>query len=217
MLFRDIVNRYIAISSLCLLLLLILVGFDHFSYDRTHFAQQIENTIQEQETEAVHQLREGDWISQLRSTQKANRILSNDLVKQIEKLGGVRLMFLTHRDDVADHEKWGSHFKAERVMHRDDIGRSLAGIERVMSGHDAVQLDDDLLAIPTPGHTRGHTKSVCWYSWPEQIRSFELLLDYEFKWVLPGHGRRVHLSSSIMREQLEQCLQRMKQLTRVAS
>ena len=166
------------------------------------------------------------------------------LVKQIEKLGGVRLMFLTHRDDVADHEKWGSHFNAERVMHRDDIGRSLAGIERVMSGHDAVQLDDDLLAIPTPGHTRGHTvllhrnrylfsgdhlwwseavnslnasKSVCWYSWPEQIRSVELLLEYEFKWVLPGHGRRVHLSSSIMREQLEQCLQRMKQLTRVAS
>ena len=81
MLFRDIVNRYIAISSVCLLLLLILVGFDHFSYDRTHFAQQIENTIQEQETEAVHQLREGDWISQLRSTQKADRILSNDLVK----------------------------------------------------------------------------------------------------------------------------------------
>jgi len=129
-------------------------------------------------------------------------------------------------------------------MHRDEIGRSLAGIERVMSGKDAVQLDDDLLAIPTPGHTRGHTvllhrnrylfsgdhlwwseavnslnasKSVCWYSWPEQIRSVELLLDYEFKWVLPGHGRRVHLSSSIMREQLEQCLQRMKQLTRVAS
>ena len=108
MLFRDIVNRYIAISSVCLLLLLILVGFDHFSYDRTHFAQQIENTIQEQETEAVHQLREGDWISQLRSTQKADRILSNDLVKQIEKLGEQAFtVYLYHQDSLLFWSKPG--------------------------------------------------------------------------------------------------------------
>jgi glyoxylase-like metal-dependent hydrolase (beta-lactamase superfamily II) len=74
-------------------------------------------------------------------------------------------------------------------------------------------LDNDLLAIPTPGHTRGHTvllysdrylfsgdhlwwspaydalnasQSVCWYSWTEQIRSVERLLDYQFEWVLPA-------------------------------
>ena len=160
------------------------------------------------------------------------------LVKNIEKLGGVRLMFLTHRDDVADHEKWARHFNAERVMHRDDIGRSVIGIERVLTGREAFELDDDLLAIPTPGHTRGHTvllyrnrflfsgdhlwwsvsfnslhasKNVCWYSWPEQTRSVERLLEYEFEWVLPGHGRRVQLSSLVMREQLEACVAGMKQ------
>jgi len=166
------------------------------------------------------------------------------LVKSIEKLGGVRLMFLTHRDDVADHEKWSRHFNAERVMHRDDIGRSLIGIERVLTGREAVKVDDDLLAIPTPGHTRGHTvllyrnqylfsgdhvwwseaykslhasENVCWYSWPEQTRSMELLLDHRFEWVLPGHGRRVHLSSSLMREQVEHCVASMRQRSRVAS
>lgn len=166
------------------------------------------------------------------------------LVKRIEKLGGVRLMFLTHRDDVADHEKWARHFNAERVMHRDDIGRSLTGIERVLTDREAVKLDDDLLAIPTPGHTRGHavllyrnqwlfsgdhvwwsdaykslhaSENVCWYSWPEQTRSMELLLDYRFEWVLPGHGRRVHLSSSLMREQVAHCVARMGQASRVAS
>jgi glyoxylase-like metal-dependent hydrolase (beta-lactamase superfamily II)/ferredoxin len=166
------------------------------------------------------------------------------LVKRIEKLGGVRLMFLTHRDDVADHEKWASHFNAERVMQRDDIGRSLTGIERALNGRENTKLDDDLLAIPTPGHTRGHTvllyrnrylfsgdhlwwseaykalhasHNVCWYSWPEQTRSMELLLNYQFEWVLPGHGRRVHLSSSLMREQLEQCVRRMKQRSHAAS
>ena len=86
MVFRDRVYTYIIIAGMCLLSLLLLVGFDHLSYDRSHFAQQIENAIQEQETEAVHQLREGDWISQLRSTQKTDRILSNDLVRRIEEL-----------------------------------------------------------------------------------------------------------------------------------
>src|SRR5262249_12101338 len=79
------------------------------------------------------------------------------LVRRIEELGGLTMMFLTHRDDVADHQKWADHFKANRVMHRDDIGRSLAGIERVLTGHEPTELDKDLLAIPTPGHTRGHT------------------------------------------------------------
>lgn len=168
---------------------------------------------------------------------------ASPLVKRIEKLGGVRLMFLTHRDDVADHQKWAAHFEADRIMHRDDIGRSMAGIERVLEGREALELEDDLLAIPTPGHTRGHTvllyrneylfsgdhlwwseahrglhasHNVCWYSWPEQTRSMEKLLDYSFEWVLPGHGRRVHLSSSLMREQLEQCVSRMQQHARAA-
>jgi glyoxylase-like metal-dependent hydrolase (beta-lactamase superfamily II)/ferredoxin len=159
------------------------------------------------------------------------------LVKRIEKLGGVRLMFLTHRDDVADHEKWAGHFKAERVMHRDDVTRSTVDIERTLAGSEATSLDDDLLAIPTPGHTRGHTvllyrkrylfsgdhlwwsedydslnasRSVCWYSWTEQTRSMERLLGYEFEWVLPGHGRRIHLTAELMREQIEQCVSRMK-------
>lgn len=166
------------------------------------------------------------------------------LVKRIENLGGIKLMFLTHRDDVADHEKWASHFGAERILHRDDLSRSTAAVERQLTGRNAITLDSDLLAIPTPGHTRGHTvllyrdrylfsgdhlwwsaaydalnasQSVCWYSWAEQIRSMERLLDYQFEWVLPGHGRRVHLSSSLMREQLESCVARMRRQSRVAS
>ena len=169
---------------------------------------------------------------------------ASPLVKRIDELGGIRTMFLTHRDDVADHEKWASRFGAERVIHRGDVTRSLSAVERVLSGSDATRLNKDLVAIPTPGHTRGHTvllyrdrflfsgdhlwwseprgslhasSSVCWYSWPEQTRSMERLLDHQFEWVLPGHGRRVHLSSSLMREQLQACVARMKKLSRAAS
>jgi glyoxylase-like metal-dependent hydrolase (beta-lactamase superfamily II)/ferredoxin len=163
------------------------------------------------------------------------------LAKRIADLGGVEMMFLTHRDDVADHEQWAAHFKAERVLHRDDITRSTSNVERVLTGTDAIRLGHDLLAIPTPGHTRGHTvllyaskylfsgdhlwwspnyqslhssSSVCWYSWTEQTRSIQRLLDYEFEWVLPGHGRRAHSSSLAMREQLSGLVARMKNSSR---
>ena len=165
------------------------------------------------------------------------------LVRRIEELGGVQLMFLTHRDDVADHERWAGHFNARRVMHRDDIGRSTTGIEHPLTGQEEIALGDDLLAIPTPGHTRGHTvllygksylfsgdhlwwspnynslhasSNVCWYSWPEQTRSMERLLDYEFEWVLPGHGRRARFSPAEMRRQLQECVARMRGQSRKA-
>jgi glyoxylase-like metal-dependent hydrolase (beta-lactamase superfamily II)/ferredoxin len=163
------------------------------------------------------------------------------LAKRIAELGGVRLMFLTHRDDVADHEEWAGHFNAERVIHRNDVTRSTARVERVIDGDEAVALGDDLSAIPTPGHTRGHSVllyrdkylfsgdhlwwspnyqslhaswNVCWYSWEEQMRSMERLLDYQFEWVLPGHGRRAHFAPNEMREQLRSCVARMKERSR---
>src|ERR1051325_8299026 len=122
------------------------------------------------------------------------------LVRRIEEMGGVRFMFLTHRDDVADHEKWAAHFKADRIMHGDDTGRSTKGVERVLGGGEATRLDEEVWLIPTPGHTRGHTvllyrdrflfsgdhlwwspntgslyasANVCWYNWREQTRSME--------------------------------------------
>lgn len=159
------------------------------------------------------------------------------LVKRIAELGGIKTMFLTHRDDVADHEQWSSEFSPERIMHRNDVSRSTADIERAVTGNDAVALADDLTAIPTPGHTRGHmvllyrdrylfsgdhlwwspnyrslhaSQGVCWYSWPEQTRSVERLLDYEFEWVLPGHGRRAHASKANMRSELNALLARIR-------
>ena len=165
------------------------------------------------------------------------------LARRIAAMGGIKLMFLTHRDDVADHEKWVSEFGAERIMHREDIVRNTRGIERIIAGQEAVKLDSDLLAIPTPGHTPGHmvllyrdkflytgdhlwwspayrslhaSANVCWYSWAEQTRSVEKLLDYAFEWVLPGHGRRAHASAAQMREYLHQCIARMKATRRRA-
>ncbi len=161
---------------------------------------------------------------------------ASQLVKRIAALGGVNLMFLSHRDDIADHARYAERFGCTRVMHADD-NAARHGIERVITGTDALKLDDELTVIPTPGHTRGHMvlhyrdkflftgdhlawsperaaltafRSVCWYSWPEQTRSMARLLDYPFEWVLPGHGRIHHAPVAVMHTHLRDCVEWMK-------
>lgn len=139
---------------------------------------------------------------------------SETLMKRLEELGGVRWLFLTHRDDVAEHEAYRARFGCERAMHAADAVR---GVEREIEGLEPVQLAGDLKVIPVPGHTRGSAvlivsdtwaftgdhlwandaedgleagRDVCWYSWREQKRSMERLAAHRFSWVLPGHGRR---------------------------
>lgn len=161
---------------------------------------------------------------------------ASQLVRHIERMGGVRTMFLTHKDDMAAHASFAKKFGCVRVMHEAD-GAQRLGIERVLEGEEAVQLDRDLTLIPVPGHTRGHVvllyknkflftgdhlawspvretltafRSVAWYSWPEQTRSMQRLLDYEFEWVLPGHGRIHHDSKEAMHAHLLRCIEWMK-------
>lgn len=159
------------------------------------------------------------------------------LVKNIDALGGVKRMLLTHQDDVADHAKFHERFGCERVLHRDDVRSRTASVEVQPAGIDPVDLGDGLLMIPTPGHTKGHAvflyrekflftgdhlawdadehqlyafRGACWYSWTEQIKSMAGLLDYRFEWVLPGHGRPVNLPAGEMHAHLERCVAWMK-------
>ncbi len=159
------------------------------------------------------------------------------LVKRLEAMGGIKYMYLTHQDDVADHEKFHRHFGCERILHVDDITSSTEGVEIKLEGSEAVELAPDFLIIPVPGHTKGHTvllygqkflftgdhlawstflnhlygfRRHCWYSWWEQIKSMEKLAGYSFEWVLPGHGRRYHGDKETTSKQMEQCIAWMK-------
>ena len=161
---------------------------------------------------------------------------SSRLVKRFDELGGVRWMFLTHRDDVADHERYARRFRPRRVMHADD-GAARYGVEQVVEGREALKLDDELTVIPVPGHTRGSAvllyrekylftgdhlawsparraltafRTACWYSWAQQTRSMERLLGYRFEWVLPGHGRIHRDTPERMREHLSACVEWMR-------
>lgn len=143
------------------------------------------------------------------------------LIKELEKRGGVALMILSHRDDVADHQKFRDHFQCEGVIHEDELSASTQNCEHILRGEGDWELASDLKIIKVPGHTRGHvvllykdkflftgdhlfvdkdritaSHGVCWYSWPEQIKSTKKLLDYDFEWVLPGHGGWEHFTDS---------------------
>jgi glyoxylase-like metal-dependent hydrolase (beta-lactamase superfamily II)/ferredoxin len=155
------------------------------------------------------------------------------LVKRLEEMGGIHYLYLTHRDDVADHQKFHDHFGCDRILHEDDATQGTRTIERMLTGSDPIDLEPDLRIIPVPGHTKGHTvllyrnqflftgdhlawseqfqhliafREACWYSWPLLLQSMKTLLDYSFEWVLPGHGRRYHADPKIMRQSLEKCI-----------
>jgi glyoxylase-like metal-dependent hydrolase (beta-lactamase superfamily II)/ferredoxin len=159
------------------------------------------------------------------------------LLKRIESLGGLKWMLLSHQDDVADHGIIHERFGCERIMHVDD---RLSGLERYLKGEDPIALDDDWLAIPTPGHSAGSTcflykekylfsgdhlwwnphkqrlsasKSYAWHSWDLQLKSLEKLLAFDFEWVLPGHGYMHHEASpAAMRKTLEQSIKELRTL-----
>ena len=97
------------------------------------------------------------------------------------------------------------------------------------------KLGPGLQVIHLPGHTRGSCallvdetwlftahhlwawdgrlemgRSVSWYSWTEQKKSLRKLLDYRFEWVLPGHGRSLHLPADRMRAQVTELADRLR-------
>jgi glyoxylase-like metal-dependent hydrolase (beta-lactamase superfamily II)/ferredoxin len=150
------------------------------------------------------------------------------LAERFEQMGGIKYIFLSHRDDVADADKYAAHFASKRIIHQSELSAQ-PDAEIVLSGNEPQLLHDDFLVVPTSGHTLGHCvllyknkylftgdhlawdreqktleafKDYCWYSWAEQKVSMRRLLDYTFEWVLPGHGQRVQLPADLMKQSL---------------
>lgn len=159
------------------------------------------------------------------------------LADQIEALGGIKYIFLTHRDDVAEADKYAKRFSASRIIHADELTAQPQS-EIVIAGSDIQRFSEDFTIIPVPGHTKGHMvllyknkflftgdhlafdpqegsvyafRNHCWYSWAEQTASMERLSQFQFEWILAGHGDRVKLPPSVMKEQMHRLVDKMKQ------
>lgn len=155
------------------------------------------------------------------------------LVEAFERMGGVRYIFLSHEDDVADAARYARHFKASRIIHEEDA-EAMPDAEWIVRGYELVAATTHVQFIPVPGHTAGSMALLydqrflfsgdhLWWDrdenglgvpsalvWNEgQLRSSTTrLLHYAFEWVLPGHGERIHLSPAGMKEELQRLLRR---------
>ena len=163
------------------------------------------------------------------------------LVEAFERKGGIAYIFLTHKDDVADAEKYAARFGAKRIIHRADVDAA-PDAEWVIEEADSIQVMPQFQVIPVPGHTAGSmallykeqflfTGDHLWWDSRQQmlrapsqlvwrkrvlLDSIQKLLDYRFEWVLAGHGDRTRLPVDEMRAQLRALVER-RQPTKVPS
>jgi glyoxylase-like metal-dependent hydrolase (beta-lactamase superfamily II) len=158
------------------------------------------------------------------------------LVDRLAELGGVDHVLLTHRDDVADADRWAEHFGARVWIHAEDA-RAAPYATDVFDGLGPAEVQPGLVAFPVPGHTRGSVafvleerflfsgdslcwdadagdlaafEDVAWYSWPEQAASLaRLAAAHRFEWVLAGHGGRGRRPAGEMHARLTELARRM--------
>jgi glyoxylase-like metal-dependent hydrolase (beta-lactamase superfamily II)/ferredoxin len=159
------------------------------------------------------------------------------LVDAFDRMGGIRYIFLTHEDDVADAARYAKRFGATRIIHRADLAAA-PDAEWIVDGHEPIAVSQKMKIIPVPGHTPGSMAllydgrylftgdHVWWdrecdrfdipkvYVWNQRDldRSTEKLLDVSFEWVLPGHGDRRHMLRERMRREVERLVRRIQGL-----
>ena len=161
-----------------------------------------------------------------------------DLIRKFEDMGGLKYIFLTHRDDVADAHKYAAHFDAQRIIHFDD--RSAQPNAEIILDTTFLEIDKAKI-YHAPGHTKGHLvmlwdnqylftgdhfawsqrkasfiafRRACWYSWTEQIKSVQLMQQFEdVRFVFPGHGMWHHVDKGTFPEIIEDVVQWMKDET----
>jgi hypothetical protein len=138
------------------------------------------------------------------------------LVEEIARLGGVDLVLLTHRDDVADADRYAAHFGASVWIHHADR-EAAPGATDLLRGVAPVEVASGVIGFPVPGHTRGSVlwhvdghllfsgdslawdprrarltafRRACWYSWDAQTASLDRFArsGLRFDRLLCGHG-----------------------------
>jgi glyoxylase-like metal-dependent hydrolase (beta-lactamase superfamily II) len=161
-----------------------------------------------------------------------------ELVQWFRAAGGVAHILLSHRDDVADADKYARKFGSRVWIHRADAAAAPYATDLLENGL-ARMIAPGMHAIPLPGHTRGSVayllddhvlfsgdslawsarerdlvafRDACWYSWTKLAESLGELAAYRFEWLLPGHGWPVHLPAEEMNARLRALVARMREV-----
>ena len=136
------------------------------------------------------------------------------LAESVDGLGGVAHVLLSHRDDVADADRWAERYKA-RVWIGDADADAAPYATDVTAGDGVTVVSTGVASIPAPGHTEGHVlyhvddrllftgDTLHWnhrrgefdvfpeqtfYSWSALADTMGRIAALSVEWVFPGHG-----------------------------
>jgi glyoxylase-like metal-dependent hydrolase (beta-lactamase superfamily II)/ferredoxin len=149
------------------------------------------------------------------------------LASRVDGLGGIQHVLLTHRDDVADAERWAARYRARVWIHADDAGATRFASD-VVHGQAKAAVADGVTIVPIPGHTRGSVAiqvddllftgdslhwnrqreqldvfaGATWYSWSHLADSMDRLAQLPVEWVFPGHGMWHHVGANTYAAQM---------------
>lgn len=138
---------------------------------------------------------------------------TRSLTDQVDELGGIAHVLLSHRDDIADSERWADRYGSRVWIHAADADAAPFATD-ITTGDQSVT--DGVVSIHTPGHTEGHvayhvddrllftgdtlfwnqhrqeldvTPKQTWFSWDALADSMDRVADLAVEWIFAGHGK----------------------------
>lgn len=141
---------------------------------------------------------------------------TREVYEPLDALGGASDIVLSHRDDVADADRYADRYDARVWIHEADRDAAPYATD-ILTGREPIDLRADVVAFPVPGHTEGSVlylvdghllfsgdslagersgerliafERACWFSWPEQKAALGRFADsgLRFDRLFCGHG-----------------------------
>jgi glyoxylase-like metal-dependent hydrolase (beta-lactamase superfamily II) len=154
---------------------------------------------------------------------------NRELVAAMEELGGIDHVLLSHRDDIADAQRYANHFSARVWIHEADRDAAPFATDIITTADETI-IFSGMVAFAVPGHTRGSVLYIheernlfsgdtmawsrqtadlrpiytIWYSRREFERSLTRFAHsgHSFERIFPGHGDWTKHSVGDMRNRL---------------
>ncbi len=162
------------------------------------------------------------------------------LAERVDDLGGIRYVLLSHRDDVADADRWAERYGADVWIHAADADAAPYATV-ILDGEGPTPVSPGAVAIPAPGHTEGSvvfhvdelwlftgdtlhwnhrrseldvTPEQTFYSWDVLANSMDRLSGLTVEWVFPGHGMWHDVGAELYANQMSSLGAAMRQIGR---
>ena len=136
------------------------------------------------------------------------------MAERVDDLGGISDVFLSHRDDVADADRWADRYDARVWIHEADADAAPYATDIIKASRPTL-VSAGVIALAASGHTKGHLvfhiddrwlftgntlywnhrrdvldvwPGATWYRWDVLVETMDILAQLRVEWVFPGHG-----------------------------